>query len=214
MKTISKIHYITNGRSKDEILSEVDSVLEAGIDWIQLRMKDENLNQQAIAEEVKEKCHRKAVFIINDRVELAKEIDADGVHLGKEDIPIDEAREILGDEKIIGGSANTIADCKNLELSGVDYIGMGPFAFTETKKQLAAIIGLGGFQKLFPKEEEYGWMISSINCPVLAIGGITNNDIEEIMNTTSLHGVAVSGMIAKASNKEAVVNELKEKVYG
>ncbi|MBN4072673.1 thiamine phosphate synthase [Crocinitomix catalasitica] len=214
MKTISKIHYITNGNSQNEILSEVDTVLKAGIDWIQLRMKDESLDHKAIAKEVKERCQDKSILIINDRVELAKEIEADGVHLGKEDMSINEARKILGDKKIIGGTANTIADCKNLELAGVDYIGMGPFAFTETKKELEPIIGLEGFQNLFPKEEEYGWVITSINCPILAIGGITGKDIGKIMNTTSIHGVAVSGMIYQADDKGFIVNEIKQKIYG
>ncbi len=88
-----------------------------------------------IAKEVKSVCDKyQTILIINDNAEIAKEIDADGVHLGKNDMSVAEARAILGKDKIIGGTANTVEDIEYLQSAGVDYIGLGPYKFTETKK--------------------------------------------------------------------------------
>ena len=214
MREIGKIQYITQALGKTSILEEVNTVLEAGIDWVQLRIKEETEDLEETAVEVKRKCEGKATFILNDRVELAQKIGADGVHLGKKDMPITEARKLFGEHKIIGGTANTIADCKNLEIAGADYIGMGPYAFTETKKELSPILGLEGFKNLFPKEDDYGWMILSINTPVVAIGGIQLADVDLLANETSVHGVALSGLIYQAENKRELVEQLKNKLYG
>jgi thiamine-phosphate pyrophosphorylase len=213
MMKISKLQYITQSETAEEIRAEVHAVVNNGIDWVQLRMKDDNLDHESIAKDVKLICANKATFIINDRVELAKKVDADGVHLGLNDMSIEQARSILGPDKIIGGTANTMVDCKNAELSGTDYIGMGPFGFTDTKEELAPIIGLEGFQKLFPKDEKYGWMFMSLNLPIVAVGGIKIEDVSGLMNSR-LHGIAVSGMIANADNQTILIHELKETIYG
>lgn len=209
-KDISKIHYITNGQSRDEILDEVNNAVIAGIDWVQLRIKDPALDFLTIAKEVRDLCRNKAIFIVNDNVEVASEINADGVHLGKDDLPVDEARLILGYDNIIGGTANTLADCKNLEKTGADYIGLGPFRETKTKEKLSPILGLDGYRRIVPKDEEYGWTVMSLNTPVLAIGGILPEDVYQLKDQTAIHGIAASGMIKNAADPKNLIRELQK----
>lgn len=210
MKIISQIQYINQTQTKNEILEEVELALKAGVDWVQLRMKNPDLEEVKIAEEVKKLCaDHQAAFIINDKVDLAKLVDADGVHLGLTDMPIPQAREVLGTDKIIGATANTLADVKNGELFGADYIGLGPYRFTSTKKNLSPVLGLEGYQQILPKKEPYGWEYLSVNVPVVAIGGIEVEDIKLLKNETAIHGVALSGLIYKSTHKTELINELK-----
>lgn len=105
-----------------------------------------------IALQVKEWCReQQATFLIDDRVALVKELQIDGVHLGKNDMPIAEARKILGDGFIIGGTANTFEDVKAHYEAGADYIGCGPFRFTTTKEKLSPILGLEGYKDIIQK---------------------------------------------------------------
>ena len=121
-------------------------VLEGGCKWVQLRMKDASAEQiEAVAAAVAPLCRESgARFILDDHVELVERTGADGVHLGKNDMPVDKARTILGPGKIIGGTANTLEDVLRLHRQGADYIGCGPFRFTTTKKNLAPVLGLKG----------------------------------------------------------------------
>ena len=199
---IDRLQYITQGNSEEAILAEVQAVLNAGVNWVQLRIKDDQLDRMKIALKVKVLCAGKATFIINDKVAIAQELNADGVHLGLDDMPILEARKILGIEKIIGGTANTLEDCKERMESGADYIGLGPFRTTTTKKKLSPILGLEGYRHITPKTN------GKITIPVVAIGGIELDDIKMLKSETGLYGIAVSGLIAKASDKEALVNEI------
>lgn len=206
---IAKIQYITQAQDKEKILKEVTEVVAAGIEWVQLRIKNPELDFLDIAIAVKQICAHHTL-IINDRVDIAKEIDADGVHIGKEDMSPVRAREILGDDKIIGGTANTIEDCLNLELKGVDYIGLGPFKLTNTKEKLSPVLGLKGYQEIVPKEIDYGWQIMSVSKPVIAIGGLDEIDTKELVRHTGIYGVAISGAIYRSQNKKELIKTLKE----
>lgn len=210
MKTISKIHYITQSKTEDTILSEVKSVLEAGINWVQLRIKDESLDYLAIAKQVKIVTDKhNATLIINDRVDICMQIDACGVHVGLTDTPIIEVRKVLGDYKIIGGTANTFADAKNVEFFGADYIGLGPFKHTNTKKVLSPVLGLKTYKEIIPKEEPYGWQFLLFNIPIIAIGGLELKDIHQLKEQTGIHGVALSGLIYNSDDKKKLVTEIK-----
>lgn len=202
MMPIEKLQYITNGVTELEILDEVTTVVDAGCSWIQLRIKDQGLAFENIALQVKEICKNKAVFIVNDRVEIAKRVNADGVHLGLEDQTIPEARIILGKDKIMGGTANTLADCLMHQNNGANYIGLGPYRYTTTKKNLSPFLGLQGFQNILPK------LNCLINVPVVAIGGIEKEDIPLLMNETSIYGIAVSGLISKSHNRDELIRQL------
>jgi thiamine-phosphate pyrophosphorylase len=119
-----KLQYISQGENNIEQLAGIKNVLEGGCKWIQLRMKRQLTKEFAL--EVKEYCKEyNATFIINDYVELAKKVNADGVHIGKSDMDIIKARKILGN-KIIGGTANTFDDIIKL-IDTADYIGLGPY---------------------------------------------------------------------------------------
>ncbi len=143
----------------------------------------------------KELCRSyEATFIIDDHVELVKEVGADGVHLGKTDMPISMAREILGPKMIIGATANTLEDIILHHRAGADYIGCGPFRFTQTKKNRSPTLGLEGYRRIVRGMKEEG-----IDLPIVAIGGITIKDIPSIMDT-GVTGIALSGAVLRAED--------------
>lgn len=188
------LQYISHFTPQISYAEGIRMALEGGCRWIQLRMKDAPAEEIiACAEEVLPLCRRHgAKFLLDDHVELVRQLGADGVHLGKNDMPVDEARTILGPDIIIGGTANTIEDIIRLHKQGADYIGCGPFRFTTTKKNLSPILGLDGYKSIVLKMKELG-----INLPIVAIGGITVEDIPAVMGT-GVSGIALSGAILGA----------------
>ena len=131
---------------------------------------------------------------VRDGVELVGELDADGVHLGKLDTPVAEARRILGPEYLIGATANTFEDIERGAGQGADYIGLGPFRFTQTKRNLSPVLGLEGYRTIMERCRNAG-----IALPVVAIGGITAADVEDIL-ATGVTGIALSGALLQAEN--------------
>ena len=201
MKT--SIQFITHYTEQYSYLDSVRIALEGGCRWIQLRMKDASPEEiLPIAEKALAMCREyHATLIIDDHVELAKQIKADGVHLGKFDMPIAEARRILGKDFLIGGTANTFEDILIHHKAGADYIGCGPFRFTTTKKNLSPVLGLEGYRRIVLQMNEAG-----IHLPIVAIGGITKEDIPPLMET-GITGIALSGSILRA---EHPTEEMKE----
>lgn len=199
------IQFITHANERYDYLDGVRMALEGGCQWIQLRMKDTSAEEVLkTAESTRKLCRQyDAVFLLDDYVELVERSGADGVHLGKNDMPIDEARRLLGRDKIIGGTANTFEDVKRIYSAGADYIGCGPFRFTTTKKKLSPILGLDGYRRIIEQMDAYG-----INIPVIAIGGILLQDVSDIMQT-GVSGVAVSGAILNANNDDNPVTTMK-----
>lgn len=124
--------------------------LEGGCRWIQLRMKDAGESEiERTALRLIPECRRRgAIFIIDDHVELAIKTGADGVHLGKNDMSVADARRLAGPDFIIGGTANTFEDIQRIAREGADYIGCGPFRFTTTKKNLAPVLGADGYENI------------------------------------------------------------------
>lgn len=198
------IQFITHETGSISYVEGARMALEGGCKWIQLRMKDASDDEvRKAAAEIQPMCkEHEAVFLLDDRVELAKELHADGVHLGKNDMPIDEARRILGEEYIIGGTANTFEDIQRIAAQGADYIGCGPFRFTTTKKNLAPVLGVEGYRDIIAKMRNAG-----INIPMVAIGGITPDDIDEIL-ATGVQGIAVSGTVLNADAPVAMMKSL------
>ncbi len=194
--SFAKLQFITHFTDRYSYLDSAMMALEGGCRWIQLRMKDaDEAEIERTARQILPECRRRgAVFIIDDHVELVKRVGADGVHLGKNDMPVDEARRILGDEFIIGGTANTFEDIQRLAAQGADYIGCGPFRFTTTKKNLAPMLGIEGYENIVSLMKTHG-----INLPIVAIGGITYDDIPRIMST-GVTGIAISGSVLRADN--------------
>ena len=201
MKKISRLQFITtNAKTAEE-------ALKGGVDWVQLRLKDAGFDEfYIVAKEVQSVCKKyNATFIINDNVELAKLLGADGVHLGKEDMPPSQAREILGDGFIIGCSANSRKTVMELASLPIDYIGLGPYRFTHTKKKLGTILGVSGYKRII----EYMKENSVITQPIIAIGGIDEYDIEELMEV-GVYGIAVSGAICNAYSIAATAAKFKK----
>ena len=196
------IQFISHYNDRYTYLDSIRLALEGGCRWIQLRMKDATEEEiLPVALEAQRMCKEaNATFIIDDHVELVKRIKADGVHLGKKDMPIAEARRILGDDFIIGGTANTFEDVRAHYEAGANYIGCGPFRFTTTKKGLSPILGLEGYISICSQMKAEG-----INLPIVAIGGITAEDIPMIMQT-GVTGIALSGAVL---NAEDPVGEMK-----
>lgn len=202
---MEKVQFISHHTGKYSYADSVRLALEGGCKWIQLRMKDASEDEiLETASQVRKMCDRyEAVFILDDHVRLVEKTGADGVHLGKNDMPVDEARRLLGNGKIIGGTANTLDDIIMHCSRGADYIGCGPFRFTTTKKNLAPVLGLEGYKKIME-----GLGKAGIKIPVAAIGGITVEDIPAIM-ATGINGIAISGSVLKADDP---VEEMKKTI--
>lgn len=202
---ISNLHYISQGATPEAHLENIYRMCRAGADWIQLRLKEESPGTiLETAKAAKVICDDfSARLIINDLPEVAREVNADGVHLGKEDSCPVAARQLLGIGKIIGGTANTLVDCEDLLEKQVNYIGLGPFRFTTTKKNLSPVLGAGGYQKLLARLAAH-----HKNVPVIAIGGIRPADIPILANS-GVYGVAMSGWLTSQDNPEKMFREIK-----
>ena len=141
-------------------------------------------------------------YIINDYPQIAKEVDADGLHLGLDDMPIAQARKIIGPEKIVGGTANTLVHVLQRYNEQCDYIGLGPYRFTATKEKLSPILGLDGYALIMNHLKEL-----NIQTPIYAIGGIKEEDIPPILQT-GIYGVALSGLITNNPHKKELLTNL------
>ncbi|MCI9285502.1 MAG: thiamine phosphate synthase [Muribaculaceae bacterium] len=196
--------FITHPSDRYSIAEEVQMVLEGGCKWIQLRMKDasdEEFRQTAL--DIIPMCKENEAFLVfDDRVELAMEMSVHGVHLGKNDMDPLQAREIMGAEAIIGVTANTASDITRLKGWDVDYVGLGPFRFTSTKSNLSPVIGLDGYREIVNTVRS-----ADILLPIVAIGGITIEDIPSIMQT-GINGIAMSGAIINAPDPVAYTRDV------
>ncbi len=190
------VQFISHFTQKYGYIDSIRLALEGGCRWIQLRVKDMTDNEVLpMAIEAQKLCKQySATFIIDDRVEMVKQIKAHGVHLGKNDMPIAEARKILGNDFIIGGTANTFDDVMAHYKASANYIGCGPFRFTTTKKNLAPILGLDGYRNIVALMKQ-----NLISIPIVAIGGIEQDDIPDIMQI-GVSGVALSGVVLRADD--------------
>ena len=200
------IQFISHYTDQYSYLDAIRLALEGGCRWVQLRMKDASIHDfLSIGKEVRRLCDSyQATFILDDHVELVREIGADGVHLGKKDMPVAEARKTLGNDCIIGGTANTFDDVKMHYEASANYIGCGPFRFTTTKQGLAPVLGLEGYRSIIAQMSAEG-----IDLPMVAIGGITAEDIPAIMQT-GVSGIALSGAVLRAADPVAEMKRLTE----
>ncbi len=203
---MERLQFITHQTENNNCFQSAEFALKGGVRWIQFRMKNAEIPvQEKEALQIKKLCEDyRSVFIINDSPMLALQVDADGVHLGKTDMNPLEARKLLGSNKIIGGTANTFEDIKRLYNSGVDYIGLGPFRYTQTKQNLSPVLGLEGYADIMDKCSGSG-----IRIPVFAIGGITGEDILPL-SQTGIFGMALSSVIGNAADPEKEANKLKK----
>lgn len=203
-----KLQYISQGLTHQAHLENIQKMLDAGVQLVQLRLK--NINDELYSEygnKARELCDaHNAQLIINDNPNVAKKCNADALHLGLTDMGIEPAKKIVPG-KIIGGTANTFEHIQQRCNEKADYIGLGPFRFTTTKEKLSPVLGTEGYSSILTKMKE-----NNLTTPVYAIGGIELNDIEAIVKT-GVYGIAVSGLLTHASNKRELVKEITKKLY-
>lgn len=197
------LQYITNTESPSSVTDQIRAVLNGGCRWIQIRMKEAtDLEVRNVVETVMPWClETESFLILDDRVELAKELQVGGVHLGKTDMLPSQARIVLGAGAVIGVTANTIDDVKAVRGLDVDYVGIGPFADTKTKKNLAPILGLEGIRRIVTEMKQ-----EQIELPTVAVGGIRLSDVVPLMEI-GVNGIAVSGAIAYAPDMQKATED-------
>lgn len=202
------LQFITNETDKYSIAEEVQMAIEGGCRWIQLRMKDVSDEEvREVALELIPMCKENDAFlIIDDRVGVVNDLKVSGVHLGKHDMDPLEARELLGPHAIIGITANTADDIIKYKDKDVDYVGLGPFRFTTTKKNLSPELGVEGYRSIISEVREAG-----VNLPIVAIGGITLDDVDDLMST-GVQGIAVSGSIINAADPVEYTSEILQRL--
>lgn len=204
------LQFITDASDKYSIAEEVQMAIEGGCRWVQLRMKEATDDEvRQVAMELIPMCRETDTFlIIDDRVELVAELKVSGVHLGKEDMDPLQAREVLGPHAIIGVTANTAEDIIKYKGKDLDYFGVGPYKFTSTKKNLAPVLGIEGYQKLVKEVRDAG-----VEFPIVAIGGITKDDVKPLM-ATGVNGIAISRAIIDADDPVLYTSDVMELLLG
>ena len=205
MKNFGRLCLITDTviQNKYTHIQIAKLAIKGGADIIQLRDKllptGELIN---IAKKISKLCREhKVLFIVNDRTDVALAADADGVHLGKDDIPLKDARKLLGSRKIIGGTAHSLKEALLRQKEGADYIGFGHIYPTKTKYKPEKAKGT----KLLAE------VVRKIKIPVIAIGGISPGNINEVA-ATGVHGAAVIGSVLNSKEPVKVLKELKKKL--
>ncbi len=185
MKLSKELFCVYGVTDNTPTLESIENAIKGGVKIIQLRMKDADENEfSKTAQRVKKICENKALFIINDNVEIAKLVDADGVHLGQGDMNIKDARKVL-ENKIIGISAHNKEEAIKAEQDGADYLGSGAMFATDTKNNVTSL-SVSGLKEI----------CDSVKIPVVAIGGIKLDNMEKLKGCKA-DGVAVCGALFK-----------------
>lgn len=184
------------------LIQQVKEALEGGITFLQLREKhlsEEEFLREAV--EIKRLTDQYQIpFVINDNIEIAQKAGADGVHVGQDDMPVEEVRKILGEDKIIGVSAHNVEEAVRAEQGGADYLGVGAVHTTATKENTSAV-----------SMEEMKKICQTVSIPVVAIGGIKKNNMN-VLSGTGVDGIAVVSAIFAAKNIKKETKELLEAV--
>ncbi|MGX8694522.1 MAG: thiamine phosphate synthase [Methanobrevibacter sp.] len=194
MNNIDLSLYLVTDNSDDEekFLKTIEEAIKGGVSVVQIREKTaDTLDFYKLALRVKEITTKYNIpLIINDRVDIALAIDADGVHVGQSDMPCDVTRKLIGPDKILGISAATIDEAKKAESDGADYIGTGAVFPTSTKDDAPSVT-----------KEELKEIVDSINIPVVAIGGINLENAHELTDT-GIAGLSVVSAIMSSDNPQ------------
>ncbi|MBZ9570027.1 thiamine phosphate synthase [Methanobrevibacter sp. TMH8] len=201
MKNIDySLYLVTNraGKTEEEFITTIEQAILGGVTVVQLREKDLSTGKfYRLASKVKELTSKYDIpLIINDRLDIALAINADGVHVGQSDMPGDIVRSIIGKNKILGISAATIKDTIKAEKDGADYIGSGAIFPTQTKDADCITID-------YLKE-----IVNAVNIPIIAIGGLTEDNIESLVNT-NIGGISLVSAIMESNNPKKTVQKLK-----
>ena len=196
------VYLVTDSRDKseEEFLAIIEEAIKGGTSIVQLREKTASTKDfYELALKVKEITSRYDVpLLINDRIDIALAIDSEGVHIGQDDMPADIARAIIGDEKILGVSASTVDEAVKAQKDGADYIGSGAVFPTSTKDDADSV-----------SKDELKEIVNSIDIPIVAIGGITLENAQELKDT-GISGFSVVSAIMGAKDPQEASKKLKE----
>ncbi len=205
LRRVGRLHVLTDAALQDRFGHEelARLALAGGADTIQFREKRASTREQVrVARALGEACRRAgAALIVNDRVDVALAADASGVHLGRADFPIALARRLLGPDRIIGGSASSLAEAQEAMRAGADYVGLGAIFPTKSKADASAPLGLAALRAA----------AGALEIPVIAIGGIGADQVAEVM-AAGAHGVAVIQAVALAADPQAATSALMEAI--
>jgi thiamine-phosphate pyrophosphorylase len=196
MREIRGFYFITNSAlSAHGDVADVRSAVRAGVTVIQYRAKNKNARQMyEQARSIKDECGQ-ALFLINDRIDIAVGLDADGVHLGSSDMPYEVARKILGAGKVIGLSVKSFKEAEAAQGKKADYIGVGPVFQTQTKPDAGNPVGTALIKEIK----------RNLSIPVVAIGGITLDNVETVIAAGADAVCAVSAVLSKPDVTEEII---------
>ena len=197
------LYFITDSKlTKKTVLDDIKAAIKAGTKIVQYREKNKSTKEMLEeAAKIKEICRNKAIFIINNKVDIALALNSDGVHLGQDDMPYKAARHLLGKDKIIGITAHNVEEAKAAEQLGADYIGVSPIFETKTKLDAGPAAGL----KLIEDVKK------AVNIPFVAIGGINLENIEDVVKAGATSASVISAIITK-EDVEAECKKFIEKL--
>jgi len=184
-----------SGLSLAGTLSDVERAIDAGCGIVQYREKLKETRQMVEeAQAIKELCQGRAIFLVNDRIDVALAVDADGVHIGQNDMPFDMARSILGEDKIIGLTTHNVQESIEAERIGADTIGLSPIFATGTKADAGAACGVSMITEVR----------KHVTLPITAIGGINGDTIGDVIKAGADNAVAISAVLCTDDVKAAV----------
>lgn len=190
------LYFITDSKlTKKGVIEDVKAAIKGGVRVIQYREKSAPTRQMIEeAKQIRQICKKNSVlFLINDRIDVALAVDADGVHLGNEDMPYWHARSLLGNNKVIGLSAHSARDALQNQKLGADYTSIGPIYRTTTKKSPKRPIGLEPIRQLK----------SRLKMPFVAIGGVNEANITEVLKAGAKNIAMISGIVARENVEKA-----------
>lgn len=201
--SIPRLHVLTVATQRADDLTTVDAVLAAGAPAIQVRVKGAvDRDHLAVATAITQRCHAAgAICIVNDRPDVALACEADGVHLGADDLPVAAVRRLAGDRLLIGGTARDPATAQRLEDAGADYLGVGPIHPTSTKDGLPDPLGL----------ERLAAICSAVSIPVIAISGLTAEHVPDVRRAGAA-GVAVTSAVMAAADPAGATRRLLDRL--
>jgi thiamine-phosphate pyrophosphorylase len=176
-------------------------MIDGGADFVQYRDKQATTKQMIeTARDIAALCAASDTkLIINDRVDVAIAADADGVHLGQDDFPIPLARHLLGPDRVVGASVDTVDEAREAWQQGADYVGFGPIYPTGTKADAGPVVGINKLPALTPK----------FPIPLVAIGGLNKENVEDVLRA-GVHGVAVLAGICKAEDPQQATRDIRD----
>ncbi|WP_430809423.1 MULTISPECIES: thiamine phosphate synthase [unclassified Carboxylicivirga] len=206
-KNISRLHYITTPCNYS-YMEQIKAIVLGGGNWVQLRMPEASLKEkeQVTIEALRFCMDNGATLIIDNNVELAAKLGADGVHLDMKDMQPNKAREILGPQAILGASANSFAEVQQLHEAGLDYIHLGPHRIDPTKSTQDAPLSVEEYQSILSQCKAAG-----ITTPIIAFGGLVPDDVKPLFDI-GIHGVAFDSYLAQSEQPGALTLELLEKI--